>query len=322
MDIKSYCGNYNENYLCELIRIEKEISIVQKCGEYIDPDGTYVDGNSDYYKKLEKFLKQQEKRYIIQKNRWTYIFRPELRHGKPKCIEATKDDGDVLYLRSDQFGFSAPKLYDGALSACDKRYPYWNYLINSDDKEKVENVIKWVTTSRTIGGSFIWPIWGNGNKFSSSYNLNRGVGSYIEDSVDLTLFEVKNYYTWKNNGGKDIREYLFKNDVLWKSELKKEESTMVEWLNHFGDFNTFIDYFLMNDFVIKQGNEYIPMDITTGKELTPELVKKYRESYIKEKNIEIQGRIKDKNPGDLLEMLNRIEECIENRSKKMIKVIN
>ena len=99
---------------------------------------------------------------------------------------------------------------------------------------------------------------------------------------------------------------------------------MVKWLNHFGDFNTFIKYFLMNDFVKEheQDNEYIPMDITTGKELTPELVKKYRESYIKEKNIEIQGRIKDKNPGDLLEMLNRLEECIENRSKKMIKVIN
>ena len=356
-DIESYCGNYNEKYLSGLIREKKEIIEVkgeyndpdrtyvdknsdyykklvelemflkkqdfetQECGEYIDPDGTYNDKNSDYYKKLVEFLNQQEKKYIVKENRWTY----EFKHDYPQCIEATKNGGHVLYLRSDQFGFSAPKLYK--LGACDKRYPYWNYLINSgdDDKEKVKNVIKWVKTSRTIGGSFIWPIWKNGDNFSSSYNKNRGVGSYIEDSVDLTLFEVKNYYTCKINEGKDIGEYLFRSvDVLWESELNKVESTMVKWLNHFGDFNTFIKYFLMNDFVKEheQDNEYIPMDITTGKELTPELVKKYRESYIKEKNIEIQGRIKDKNPGDLLEMLNRLEECIENRSKKMIKVIN
>lgn len=313
MGSKSYCGNYTEEFISELIQMEVNLSKAKSCGEYIDPDGTYTDENSDYYRKLKEFLNQQEN-ILDEEKRWTY----EFRHDYPQCIEATKDNMHIVYLRSDQFGFSVPKLYNGALNACDERYPYWNYLMNTNDKEKVENVNKWVRTSRTIGGSFIWPIWKNGDGFSSIYNRYRGVGSYIEDSVDLTLFEVKNYYTWKNNGGKDIDNYLYKNDVLWKSELIKKESKMREWLDHFGDFNTFIDYFLLKDFVVEQDNEYSPKDITTEMELTPELVKKYREAYKQKNKREINGRIMDMQPADLEKMLNWLAGCIVNRSNKII----
>ena len=68
MDIKSYCGNYNEKYLSELIRKKKEIIEVK--GEYKDLDGTDLDKNSDYYKKLvelEKFLKKQSLCFSFQR---------------------------------------------------------------------------------------------------------------------------------------------------------------------------------------------------------------------------------------------------------------
>ena len=63
---------------------------------------------------------------------------------------------------------------------------------NKSDKDTdavAEFLANYVYTTRTLGGSFLWPetLW-------KDYNKSRGNGNYIEDRVDLTLLEIKHYF--------------------------------------------------------------------------------------------------------------------------------
>ena len=172
----------------------------------------------------------------------------------------------VLYLRSDQFGFSAPKKE----GSWDERYPYASFLNLGGEEGFVADCV-WDT--RTLGGSFLWPLIDaarcgkNGESWKvwdSRYNMHRGVGSYMEDSVDLTLYEIKCFYD------------LTKQHPDWNDEILCEKLTdagglllnyadhmrICKWLRHFQDFKGYVESFCFHPFV---NERYEIVDITEAK---------------------------------------------------------
>jgi hypothetical protein len=163
-----------------------------------------------------------------------------------------------------------------------------------------------------------------GNKWASQYNTSRGVRSYIEDRVDLTLNEIKQFYevwhkVWNENKKlseeKKIEEV--KNDLddrgilLLGSEC--EYKTMCKWLSHFHSFEEYVDFFVLNSFVIEEktkGNKkYSPKDIFTGKKL---------EVDSKEKKLEVKTiSLKEVNKKQLRQVFDNISEWTFERSGKI-----
>ncbi len=236
---KSYCGNYSTNFLEGLVIMEDP-----KYG-YKDPDGGYKIKDNEYYANIVKFLKKREE--DVLKGEWTYEV------IKDKGIEVKEGNDHIFYLRSDQFGFSAPQISTSTkFLGCDNRYPYWRYLHLSTHGSKYWKVIEWINITRTIGGSFVWPVWkeNKNSDYYSRYNRYRGVKSYIEDSVDLTLYEVKRYYDHKDNYNKNNE--IISNDKLYTSEFdcfenNPKECPMKKWLDHFGNFEKYAKFFMFDD---------------------------------------------------------------------------
>ena len=88
----------------------------------------------------------------------------------------------------------------------------------------------------TMGGMIIFP------KLRGSMNQDRGTNPYISDRWDLTLECIKRYYGQSEN---DNRQF----NPLWKT-IKRSE----EFFNLFVDFNGYIGFFLLQDFVDGNGN--------------------------------------------------------------------
>lgn len=214
---------------------------------------------------------------------------------------------DDINLVSDQFGFSAPSLmlnhpYDIYLEKCKAE--------GKDPEGPIDNVINWVMTSRTIGGSFLWPkgIWG-GKSGRCGYNVVRGTRSYIEDRVDLTLCEIKHYLDAKN----------YENDILYT--YIKENPVEKEWIKSFGKserskessrFEGYVDYFCFNPFV---DENYMPYDIV--KSNIVEGVKK----PIKENKDRKKNSIFNLNSDELEKMFNNVNTMIIQRSSIMEEII-
>lgn len=212
-------------------------------GPYVDPDMMARSGeragkriNPLFYSDLCAFLNRQEKQKFYTFTDSDLTIRSKL----------------GIELISDQFGFSAPGSF---------KHPYDVYLIKCKEEGRdkdgaIRNVIKWVTESRTLGGSFLWPknIWRDGKW---GYNSARGGPNnpnsrsyprfYIEDRVDLTLCEIKHYLNNENQTG-DILPGCIKSS--------KEE----KWLRDFKDFAGYVKYFCFEPFV-DQNNSYLPYDI-------------------------------------------------------------
>ncbi len=201
---------------------------------YVDPDmqeeGRKVRINPCFYNDLSTFLAKKK----------------DGRKYQYKVQDKFISDGDGINLVSDQFGFSAPKIL--------VTHPYEIYLqkCKQEGKDKelvIENVINWVMTSRTIGGSFLWPndIWGG-------YNLHRGgsliKSSYIQDRVDLTLLEIKHYLN---------KEASTEHDIL----KVKDKSKGQKWFSDFENFKAYVDYFDLNPFV-DENRDYMPYDIVNS----------------------------------------------------------
>lgn len=209
---------------------------------YNDPDSAIIGHfNQEYYETLTKFLNIREK--DCNKD---WVFLPPTIE---KNIEIPKDrtiivKGKNLFLSSDQFGFSE---IEKANHNLEKR-PY-HYL-------EPEKTARYLYETRSIGGSFIWPKTYNLDRWSCIYNNLRGAGSYIEDRVDLTLLEIKHYLDNKNDYKK------FENDIMY-NQINNASSKMQEWLDHFKDFNDYVEYFMFDDFCIKKDNEYLPLDLTS-----------------------------------------------------------
>lgn len=96
-------------------------------------------------------------------------------------------------------------------------------------------------------------------------------GSYIEDRVDLTLFEVKEAIEKLNN--KKEKKYKDGDGNVLIEKCWTE--TMRKWLSQFESFEEYVKFFAFQPFVDEE-NAWMPYDILTLTPLTPESIKKYR----------------------------------------------
>lgn len=281
---------------------------------YIDPDGKE---NTDFYSALSNFLNASR---ISRKNNKILSFEAnEAPYGMITVYYKDKYGNKQHFtVHSDQLGFSAvPWIYFR------KNYPLSRYLEmqkNKSDKDPdaIANFLtKYVYTTRTLGGSFLWP-----ESWYKAYNMNRGNGKnnksdnkdnnkdnnigYIEDRVDLTLLEIKHYFEYRELD--DKKNFKYSGDILFRYYDNLDAQT---WFGFFDSFEDYVDFFLFNGFVDKdeQTNEYTPINILTGKAFETDYL-----NY--EKNV-LKGLEEDK----LKAMLDLVMRKVKTRSEDMEKLI-
>ena len=283
---KAYVKSFTTSYVSELQKPNSVRAL------YCDPDTTYKKGfNHHFFEQLVKFLNKRECRLKDKvEGEYEYTFEED----KGIKVEDKKNN-DIFYLKSDQLGFSAP--------INEKVYPYDLYLMKSEaTKVEREQVADWIITSRTIGGSFLWP-----EEFYKKYNSSRGgkINSkkrfYIQDRVDLTLWEI---YFWYHPNEKQQTKM---------KKIKKVEAveSLRKWLSHFKTFETYIQFFCFEGFVDE--NSY-PINILKRVE-----EKSQWNNNIGNRNPEITEKLEFEKVQAMLEGLN---EKILNRSKTMEQIIS
>lgn len=267
---------------------------------YIDPDGKE---NTDFYSALSNFLNASR---ISRKNNKILSFEAnEDPHGMITVYyknQNGKKHGFTLH--SDQLGFSAvPCTY------FKQNYPLSRYLemqrnkSENDQAKAADFLTKYVYTTRTLGGSFLWPesLW-------STYNKNRGNGNYIEDRVDLTLLEIKHYFEYRDLD--DKKKFKYRRDILFSRYKIPDAQT---WFGFFDSFEDYVDFFMFNDFVEDIGiggkKEYMPINILNGEPFEKDCLY-YEEDILK--NICEKG---------LKDVLERVMNMVANRTKNMEKLI-
>lgn len=229
---------WNDDYIPFLKHVfsETEKDVYWRADPYNDPDSKKTK-SEEFYRTMTIFLNAQEKSFQ-EKNLLTGKFIYSFDILSYPYIEVKEADEEekhspLFYLKSDQFGFSAPSE--------EKSHPYDTYILQSILNGKnidnaIENVARWVYESRTIGGSFLWPLEvDQEGKFieSPSYNTTRGGsckgGTNIEDRVDLTLLEIMMVLEERKNDKVILNTYYEKN--------------MKKWLNHFKTFDIYASFF-------------------------------------------------------------------------------
>lgn len=222
---------------------------------YCDPDNTYQKGyNHEFFDKLVLFLNERERDCQDKlKGRFRYEFCEEGCGIKVMEIGENGSETELFYLRSDQFGFSAP--------SNEKNHPYDLYISKCSDKQKAVNqVIQWIAATRTIGGSFLWPY-----SFWRQYNPRRGGRIHssrrynIQDRVDLTLWEIK--YRYEDRAKETIMKSVAEGVKDFHLDL---------WLDHFADFKTYIEFFRLQPFVNDAGEPYDILNSTAENKVTSE----------------------------------------------------
>lgn len=277
-------------------------------GKYIDPD-CREDIDTPYYNFLTEFLRKRESESNY-KNKYSFIppklakltsdSEKKIKDNDKYKIVVKQNDELLFRLTSDQFGFSGDE-YVYQQSYGHLKYPLAriNYLSQNesiDERNRILNkLINYVKNTRTLGGSFIWPTPKKSEGFrNSKYNMSRGVGSYIEDRVDLTLLEIKHALDG------EYHKSQHKDDILYTLYINNTDGIRT-WLDHFETFEKFVDYFMFNNF-IENG---MPLNILTGKAICEEEVKKYKNKTCQIKNLKLS---------ELLEMIERLENMIINRT--------
>ena len=272
---------------------------------YIDPDGKE---NKGFYSALSDFLNASR---ISRKNNKILSFEAnEAPYGMITVYYKDKYGNKQHFtVHSDQLGFSADTwIYFST------KYPLSRYLEMQKNKlDKLKNksdidvvadfLTKYVYTTRTIGGSFLWPetLW-------KDYNKSRGNGNYIEDRVDLTLLEIKHYFEYRDLD--DQKTFTYSGDILFRYYDNLDAQT---WFGFFDSFEDYVDFFMFNDFVDKdkQTKEYTPINILAGKAFETDYPG-YKTNTLKE--IEDEKQLK--------EMLEQVRDMVEKRTKKMEDLIN
>ena len=281
--MKSYCWDNKgkeETEKQEFIKKYAEWIENPRQGEcpYSDPDAV-SSHNYEFYGEITEFLQdqKQQKKYSNCFDAGWEFEKPESEKKYPEdrtiALKKSEDDDEAyLYLTSDQFGFSAIK---EDITWSPLKYPYAIYeRCYKGDKSLIGDTI-WYT--RTIGGSFLWPKVKCVRNWKSSYNLYRGVDSYIEDRVDLTLYEIKEFYD-EYSVEKDYEKIKDKLSEKGSNLLKYSDAEYIyKWLSIFKNFKTYVDFFCFDDFVNKEDDEYYPKDIFTGKSITKDNISEYRE---------------------------------------------
>ena len=308
-----FCGS-KEDYLVYLSRKGEGKA------PYIDPDGTYIASDSEFYKKLIDFL-------MAADDTWSYRLKSEYVAGnlQPAGIWVEEKDNSkpFMYLRSDQFGFSAPQ----NKGTWNEKYPYAS-LLHFGGKEKENFVADCVWDTRTLGGSFLWPLACAGNRWKSMYNLFRGVRGYIEDRVDLTLYEIKCFYDVLEEN-QDSTDQMICGQLTSEGHILLRYIDNIEickWLKHFQSFKGYIDHFCFQPFVDEQYQiiDIMKAELTLDKEeygfttgspiLNSDTVKQYREQK--------EERIKSiKNPEKLRQILLNVRAMTRRRTNEMEKRI-
>lgn len=267
---------------------------------YIDPDKKE---NEEFYRELSNFLNASR---ISRKNNKILSFEAnEAPYGMITVYYKDKYGNKQHFtVHSDQFGFSAVPCI-----CFRKNYPLSRYLEmqkNKSDKDPdavAEFLANYVYTTRTLGGSFLWPetLW-------KDYNKSRGNGNYIEDRVDLTLLEIKHYFEYRDLD--DKKKFKYSGDILFRYYDNLDAQT---WFGFFDSFEDYVDFFMFNDFVDKdkQTKEYTPINILTGEAFETDYPG-YKKDTLKE--IEDEKQLK--------EMLERVRDMVEKRTKKMEDLIN
>lgn len=266
---------------------------------YIDPD---YKKNEDFYRALSNFLNAANSH---RKNKLSF----EAYETPDEMIsvyynKGRKDEKKYFSLQSDQLGFSAvPWIYFST------KYPLSRYLemqknkLDKDPDAIAEFLANYVYKTRTLGGSFLWP-----KSLCSTYNKSRGNGNYIEDRVDLTLLEIKHYFEYRDLD--DKKKFKYSGDILFRYYDNLDAQT---WFGFFDSFEDYVDFFMFNDFVDKdkQTKEYTPINILTGEAFETDYPG-YKKDTLKE--IEDEKQLK--------EMLERVRDMVEKRTKKMEDLIN
>ena len=284
--MKSYCWDNKgkeETEKYEFVKKYAEWIENPRQGEcpYSDPDG--VNGNNvkniGFYTNITSFLNNRCQEFTdksrLEVENIEFLPPTGIKKDEPEPKNRTiVVEGHNLYLTSDQFGFSANKdIYDNKNDRLKKQYPFVKYVENYGGSDSLVGETIWYT--RTIGGSFLWPKVDQ-NGWRSLYNENRGVGSYIEDRADLTLYEIKEFYdeyAYKKDDS-DFNRVINKGSILLNDDDAKY---IYDWLSIFKNFKTYVDFFCFDDFVNKEDDEYYPKDIFTGKSITKDNISEYRE---------------------------------------------
>lgn len=308
-------------------------------GYYIDPDACADVKKTEYYNLLTKFLNCREQENGSA-DKFKYIPPKKAKNTceedkKNKYIDdykivVLKNDEVLFRLTSDQFGFSAAeRIYETKENM--KKYPLSRMILLSHDKteEQKEEIrkqlIEYVKNTRTLGGTFVWPIPRKGYR-TSEYNKRRGVGSYIEDRVDLTLWEVKCFYqiynklsekTYDAFREKYDKEYESNQLFHYGEKIKDEYQAMYEFLAHFRTFDNYIEFFMLEPFVEDVEGQKIPIDIISGEPLDISEVEKYKEQYRTDK----VGKLQQLNLEKLQKVVIRVEEMIIQRTQCIEQVI-
>ena len=273
---------------------------------YTDPDGKK---NTGFYKDLSDFLNAAR---ISRKNDKIISFEAnEAPYGMITVYYKDQYGNEQHFtVHSDQLGFSAV-----CLKYFRKNYPLSRYLemqknkldkLKNKSDKKLETVAKflseYVYTTRTLGGSFLWP-----EDWYKGYNMERGNGSYIEDRVDLILLEIKHIYKFRELEnqliyGKDYLSKRYKNQYADK------------WFGFFDSFEDYVDFFMFNDFVedisTNGKKEYMPINILTGKRFKTD-----SPGYE-------MDTLKDIKEYKLKAMLERVRDMVEKRTIRMEDLIN
>ena len=152
----------------------------------------------------------------------------------------------------------------------------------------------------------------------SQYNLSRGVGSYIEDRADITLWEVKKFYVdwnqYKENGETDVESLINKMNKSGIVLFSRSDKYMLfEWLAHFESFSKYVQFFSFDSFLIA-GTENI-VNLVNGEELTEDYISDIR----KERNNRIAS-IEDS--GTILGILKRLQVQTNSRTTAMLKRVS
>lgn len=273
---------------------------------YTDPDGKK---NTGFYKDLSDFLNAAR---ISRKNDKIISFEAnEAPYGMITVYYKDQYGNEQHFtVHSDQLGFSAV-----CLKYFRKNYPLSRYLemqknkldkLKNKSDKKLETVAKflseYVYTTRTLGGSFLWP-----EDWYKGYNMERGNGSYIEDRVDLILLEIKHIYKFRELENQLIygKDYLFKR---YKNQYADK------WFGFFDSFEDYVDFFMFNDFVedisTNGKKEYMPINILTGK--------RFKTDY---PGYEMDT-LKDIKEYKLKAMLERVRDMVEKRTIRMEDLIN
>lgn len=291
---------------------------------YIDPDGKK---NKGFYRDLSNFLNASR---ISRKNNKILSFEAnEAPYGMITVYYKDKYGNEQHFtVHSDQLGFSAvPWIYFR------KNYPLSRYLEmqkNKLDKQKNKSdqdldavadfLTVYVYTTRTLGGSFLWPetLWKDYNKSrdngkiykSDNKDNNKGNNiGYIEDRVDLTLLEIKHYFEYRELD--DKKNFKYSGDILFRYYDNLDAQT---WFGFFDSFEDYVDFFLFNDFVkatVTDGKkEYMPINILNGEP--------FEKDYLNYEEDVLKGLEEYK----LKAMLDLVMDKVANRTKKMEDLIN